>query len=152
MAVSTVEARGRILADLASVIAQLGFGTACLGEAYEQLDDATADRLEDTLFRPLQRAYGRAKRTQSGFANRFGLEATALAPASPGLASQGAKVFVTRAATAAAEADQRVAELQDSMLPIEAGDAELRAGLAEVRELLSGVPAAASAFLRTFGR
>ena len=152
MAVSTAEARGRILADLAAAIAQLGFGTACLGEAYEQLDDATADRLEQTLFRPLQKAYGRAKRTQASFANRFGLEATALASASPGLASQGVKVFVTRAATAAAEADRRLAELQDSMLPIEAGDTELRAGLAEIRELLAGVPPAANAFLRSFGR
>jgi hypothetical protein len=38
------------------------------------------------------------------------------------------------------------------MLPIEAGDPELRAGLAEIRELLAGVPAAAAAFMRTFGR
>jgi hypothetical protein len=152
MAVSTAQARGRILADLAAAIAQLGFGTACLGEAYEQLDDATADRLEETLFRPTQKAYGRAKRTQLRFADRFGLEPTALAAASPGLASQGVKVFVTRAVTASGEADRRIAELQDSMLPIEAGDPELRAGLAEIRELLAGVPAAASAFLRTLGR
>lgn len=152
MSVSTAEARGRILSDLAAAIAQLGFGTACLGEAYEQLDDATADRLESELFRPLQKAYGRAKRTQTSFAGRFGLEATTLASASPGLASQGVKVFVTRATTAAAEADRRIADLQDSMLPIEAGDPELRAGLAEIRELLAGVPAAGSAFLRSFGR
>ena len=152
MAVSAAEARGRILADLAGAIAQLGFGTSCLGEAYELLDEATADRLEQELFRPLQKAYGRAKRTQSGFAERFGLEAPALTSASPGLASQGVKVFVTRAVTAAGEADHRIAELQDSMLPIDAGDAELRAGLAEVRGLLDGVPGASSAFLRTLGR
>jgi hypothetical protein len=152
MTVSAAEARGRILADLAAAIAQLDFGTACLGEAYEQLDDANADRLEQDLFRPLQRAYARAKRTQSGFAARFGLRAPALASASPGIASQGAQVFVTRAATAATEADRRIADLQDSMLPIEAGDPELRAGLAEVREQLTGVPAAAAAFQRTFGR
>ena len=152
MTVSTVEARGRILSDLAAAIAQLGFGTACLGEAYEQLDDATADRLEHELFRPIQKACGRAKRTQGGFANRFGLEATALAAASPGLPSQGVKVFVTRAMTAAGEADRRISELQDSMAPIEAGDPELRAGLAEIRELLDGVPAAGSTFLRTLGR
>jgi hypothetical protein len=38
------------------------------------------------------------------------------------------------------------------MLPIEAGDAELRAGLAETRELVDGVPAPARAFLSTLGR
>ena len=42
-------------------------------------------------------------------------------------------------------------ELQDSLLPVESGDAELRQGLAEVRELLSlSVPA--REFLRTLGR
>ena len=152
MTVSTAEARGKILSDLSGAIAQLAFGTACLGEAYELLDDATADRLETDLFRPLQKAYGRAKRTQSAFAGRVGLEATALAAASPGLPSQGVKVFVGRALTAAGEADRRIAELQDSMLPIDAGDPELRAGLAEVRELLDGVPAAGGGFLRTLGR
>ena len=62
------------------------------------------------------------------------------------------KRFVERGGEAAADADRVLAELQDSMLPIEAGDAELRAGLAEVRELLAEVPAAVREFLRTFGR
>jgi len=38
------------------------------------------------------------------------------------------------------------------MLPIESGDAELRAGLSDVRELLDPVPAVARQFLRTLGR
>jgi hypothetical protein len=38
------------------------------------------------------------------------------------------------------------------MLPIEAGDAELRTGLAEVRDLLDDLPTRARAFLRTLGR
>ena len=38
------------------------------------------------------------------------------------------------------------------MLPIEAGDAELRTGLAEVRELLDELPTRAHAVLRTLGR
>jgi hypothetical protein len=38
------------------------------------------------------------------------------------------------------------------MLPIESGDAELRAGLAEVRELLDELPGAARRFLRILGR
>jgi hypothetical protein len=60
--------------------------------------------------------------------------------------------FVERAATASADADRRIAELQDSMLPIESGDAELRTGLSEVRELLDEIPGAARQFLRTLGR
>lgn len=70
----------------------------------------------------------------------------------PGLSSQGVKSFVERAVAAAGEADTRIAELQDSMLPIESGDAELRAGLSEVRELLAGLPLAARQFLRVLGR
>jgi hypothetical protein len=38
------------------------------------------------------------------------------------------------------------------MLPIESGDAELRTGLSDVRELLDRVPASARQFLRTLGR
>jgi hypothetical protein len=62
------------------------------------------------------------------------------------------KALVERTATAVEDADRRVAELQDSMLPIDAGDAELRTGLSEVRELLEKVPGAARQFLRTLGR
>ena len=94
----------------------------------------------------------RAKRTSSSFAGRYGLTAPSREAPSPGLASQGVKVFVERAITAATEASRRIAELQDSMLPIEAGDAELRAGLAETRELVDGVPAPARTFLSTLGR
>jgi hypothetical protein len=42
--------------------------------------------------------------------------------------------------------------VQDSMAPVEVGDAELHAGLAEVRERLDDVPARAREFLRTLGR
>jgi hypothetical protein len=38
------------------------------------------------------------------------------------------------------------------MLPVEVGDRVLRAGLAEVRELISSVPPRAEALLRTLGR
>ena len=50
------------------------------------------------------------------------------------------------------EADERLSELQDSMRPVEVGDPELRAGLAEVREALGTVQERAEAFLRTLGR
>ena len=53
-----------------------------------------------------------------------------------------------KAATAAGEGSRRIAELQDSMLPIEAGDAELRAALAETRELVDRVGTPARQFLR----
>jgi hypothetical protein len=46
-----------------------------------------------------------------------------------GLPSQGAARLRSRAVEAVAEADRILAELQDSMLPVEAGDEELRAGL-----------------------
>ena len=62
------------------------------------------------------------------------------------------KAFVDRAVTASEDADRKLAELQDSMLPIEAGDPELRSGLGEVRELLEPVPTVARAFLRVLGR
>jgi hypothetical protein len=150
--ITTLEARQRIIDELAVAVEGLEFAVACLGEAYEQLDTGTADRLETELFRPAQRAFARAKRTAAQFASRHGLELRATTPATPGRASQGVKSFVDRATTASAAADRTIAELQDSMLPIEAGDAELRAGLAEVRDLLAAVGPAARQFLRTLGR
>jgi hypothetical protein len=149
---TALEDRQQILADLAIAVDQIALATACLGEAYEQLDVSTADRLEEDLFRPAQKALGRAKRTYSQFAGRVGLPERAFESPSPGLPSQGVKRFVERAAQASGHAGETVASLQDSMLPIEAGDADLRAGLAEIRELADEVPARAPAFLRTLGR
>ena len=97
MAVTTLAARTQILDDLGGATLQIGFAVSCLGAAYELLDEATADRLEDELFRPVQRAYGRAKRTSTGFAERYGLRAPVIEPPSPGLPSQGVKSFVDRA-------------------------------------------------------
>ncbi len=54
--------------------------------------------------------------------------------------------------TYAARADETLSTLQDSMLPVEVGDPELRAGLAEVRVGLAEVEGHARDFLRTFGR
>jgi hypothetical protein len=152
VAITTVEARGQILDELAGATIQIGFAVGCLGAAYELLDELTGDRLEAELFRPAQRAFASAKRTGSAFAGRYGLEAPSREAPSPGLPSQGVKVFVDRAITAATEASRRIAELQDSMLPIEAGDAELRAGLAATRDLVDGLPAPARSFLSTLGR
>lgn len=152
MAITTAEARRQILDDLAAALDQLGLAVACLSEAFEQLAVDAADRLDADLYRPVQRAYGRGKRTHAQFAQRIGLAGDTFEPPSAGRASQGPKELIRRMAAAVTDADRRVAELQDSMLPIEAGDAELRAGLGEVRELLEPVPRGAALFLRGLGR
>lgn len=152
MAITRQEAQEQILAELASATDRVALAVACLGEAYEQLSDDEGDRLEADMFRPAQKAYGLGKRTHDGFAKRVSRPALSLEPPSPGRPSQGAKAFVERAVEAAADADQMIAELQDSMLPIESGDAELRAGLAAARASLDGVPAGAKPFLSTLGR
>jgi hypothetical protein len=149
---TTLEAREQIIHDLGAATVQITFAVGCLSAAYELLDEANADRLEGDLFRPVQRALGQAKRANSAFAGRYGLTAPVREAPSPGLASQGVKALVEKAATAAGEASRRIAELQDSMLPIEAGDAELRAALAEIREQVDRVGTPARQFLSTLGR
>ncbi|HEY2438724.1 MAG TPA: hypothetical protein VGI07_00765, partial [Solirubrobacteraceae bacterium] len=67
MAYTTAEGREQVLADLAIAVEQIAESLAALGEAYEQLDEQHADVLEEQLFRPVQSAYGRAKRTHSEF-------------------------------------------------------------------------------------
>ena len=152
MAITEQEARQQILDDLATAIDRVLVAVACLGAAYELLSVGPADRLEAELFRPAQKAYGRGKRTHAQFAQRCGLPGRDFEPPPPGLKSQGAKAFVERAVVACANADRVLATLQDSMLPIESGDAELRTGLTEVRELLDEVPGNAREFLRSLGR
>jgi hypothetical protein len=152
MAYSTVEARRELLDDVAQSIDQLAVALAALGEAFEQLDDFNADRLEGELFRPVQLAYGRAQRTHADFAARHGLPGRTFAPASPLLPSNGAKGLVTAAVDAIGHADTTLATLQDSMRPVEVGDAELRAGLSEVRRLIAPLPSRAAQLVRVFGR
>lgn len=149
---AAVTAKGRILDDFAEAIDQVALAIAALGAAFEQLPAGAAERLEDTLFRPVQKAYARGKRTHAGFAARHGLATGAFELPSPGLSSQGVPSLVEQAVAGGADADRRIAELQDSMLPVESGDGELRAGLSEVRELLAGIPVNAREFVRTLGR
>jgi hypothetical protein len=152
MAITQAEARQQILDDLGGANERIAFAVACLGTAYELLSIGPADRLEAELYGPVQRAYGRGKRTRMQFAERTGFEVSEYESPSPGLKSQGAKAFVERAVVAAADADRRLADLQDTMLPVESGDAELRSGLSEVRTLLAVLPVNAREFLRTLGR
>ena len=152
MAYSTADARQQLLDQVAAAADEVGVALAALGEAYELLDEATGDRLEEQLFRPVQTAYGRVKRTHAEFAGRHGLPGRAFEPAVRGLPSQGVRGFVDGAVEALARADQTLGTLQDSMLPVEVGDAELRAGLSEVRRLLGDVPGRARQFVRVLGR
>jgi hypothetical protein len=152
MAYTIAEARQELLDTIAQAVNELGFASACLTEAYERLDERSADRLEEECFRPVQMAYGRARRAYTEFAGRHGMETAPFEQEPTGLASQGAAAFVARAVDAVGAADQTLAELQDSMLPVEAGDEELRAALQAVREPLGGVAGSARRFLSGLGR
>jgi hypothetical protein len=152
MAYTTAEARQELLDTVARAANELGLASACLAEAYEQLDDYNADRLEADCFRPVQLAYGRAKRTHAEFAGRHGLQGRTFERASAGVAATGARGMVESAVEAAGEADRSLAALQDSMLPVEAGDEELRSGLAAIRDAVGGLPDRARELIRTLGR
>lgn len=152
MAFTNVEARQELLDSLAEAIDEIAVALAALGAAYEQLDEQTADRLEEALFRPVQLAYGRAKRTHEQFAARHGLPGATFEPRSPGPPSTRAKGFIDEAVEAAGQGDRHLAALQDSPMLVEVGDVELRAGVSEVRELLGSVTARARELLRTLGR
>jgi hypothetical protein len=152
MTYTTADARQQIQQAVADAAEEIGAALADLGEAYEQLDERAAERLEAELFRPVQVAYGRAQSTHAGFATRSGLpghEFQTHAPSAPG---GGAKRLIEGALAAVDRADHGLAELQDSMLPVEVGDAELRAGISGVRELLGGLRARARELARTLGR
>lgn len=152
MAYSTVEAREGLLETVGEAADRVALALACLGEVYEQLDEQSAERLEDELFRPVQAAYGRLKRAHSEFASSHGLALRGFDSQSSGVVSHDAKALIERAVAAAAHAAQGLAELQDSMLPVEVGDAQLRSALAEVRQLLDIVPGRARELVRTLGR
>jgi hypothetical protein len=62
------------------------------------------------------------------------------------------KGFLDSAVQAIGDADRLLATLQDSMLPVEVGDAELRADLEQVRLLLGGLSTRAREIVRRFGR
>src|SRR4051794_16958366 len=139
MAYVTGEARQDLLDTVADAADQIGTALALLGAAYEALDERTGDRLEEELFRPVQGAYGRLKRTHAEFATRHGLPTRDFAEAGQPAGAAGTKELLERAVQAAGDADAELSTLQDSMLPVEVGDPELRAGLSEVRSLLAVV-------------
>lgn len=152
MAYTSESARNQLLDQLAVAVNQLAVALATLAEAYEEVDERTADVLEQRLFRPVQGAYGRARRTHSEFAQRHHLPTRTFEPASPGAHSGDPRVHLERAIAAIEQADHVVAEMQDSMLPVEVGDRELRDGLTETRELIGAAPGYGRQLLRTIGR
>jgi hypothetical protein len=151
MSYTSADGRQQVLDELATAIEHLGIAVARLGEAYEALDENTADRLEAELFRPLQAAYGTAQRTHSEFAARYGAPARTFGQASPGLPA-GPRDELERAGDEIRTADETIATLQDSMLPVEVGDPELRAGLSRVRELVAPIPDRTHNLVRVLGR
>jgi hypothetical protein len=149
---TTAEGRQQVLDALGAAADEIALALALLSEAYEHLDEGAAERLEEELFQPVQAAYGRAKRVHAGFVERHDLPARAFSTPSPVAPSNGTKGLIDEAVDRAAKADGMLAELQDSMLPVEVGDPELRAGLAEVRELVGGLRGRAREVTRTLGR
>ena len=152
MSYSAAEARRQLLDDVADATDQLALAVAALTEAYEELDEQTADRLEAELFRPVQSAYGRLRRTHAEFAERQGFPTRAFAPSTGGAHSGDPRVYVDRAVDAIERADQGLADLQDSMMPVEVGDRELREGLSATREAIADLPARARRVMRAQGR
>jgi hypothetical protein len=149
---TTADARQQLLDTIAEAADKLGAALASLTEAYEQLDEANADAVEDALFRPVQTAYGRARRAHAAFAARHGLPSRTFEPAIAGAPSHGIRGFIDSAVASVGDADQELASLQDSMLPVEVGDPELRAELEQVRSLVSGIGTRARELERTLGR
>ena len=149
---TTAEGRQQLLDDLAEAIETLSIALAELGDAYEQLDERTADLLEEQLFRPLQLAYGRAQRAHGAFAARTGLVARAFAQAPASSPTTRAGELVEDAVERILDADEIVSELQDSLLPVEVGDPEIRADLSGLREALDPLPRRARDLTRALGR
>ena len=152
MAYTELEARVQLLDELADATDHLGEALTSLGAAYEQLDEQQADRLEEQLFRPVQRAYGRAKRTHAQFASRYRLAGREFTMQSTVVPSTGVVGFIQNAVEALERADLELVALQESSIAIEVGDVNLRAGVAEVRQLIDGLSEAARSFVRSFGR
>ena len=152
MAYSSADARRQLLDSVAEATSEIGLALVLLGEAYERLDEQTAERLERELFAPMQLAYGRAQHTYAEFAARSSLPTRLFERPPAGAPSHGVRELLDSAVQAAGRADASLSTLQDSMLPVEVGDPALRAGLEEVRRLIGGLALRARELVRTLGR
>ncbi len=151
MTYTAQSARAQILTEVATGADELCGALAALSEAYEQLDEQSAGIMEDQLFRPLQAAYGQLVRTHAGFASRHGFPGREQQAATPVLPTQPRET-IERAAEAVQVADETLSELQDSMLPVEVGDRELREGLERARILIAPFQSRCAELTRTLGR
>jgi hypothetical protein len=151
MAYTNLEGRQQLLDELGGAVDAIAMAIAALGEAYELLDEQTGDKLEEILFKPAQHASGRAKRTYGDFAAKHGFPPRSFAPGGAPHAHRP-KDHIDNAVSALQRADAELGELQDSMLPIEVGDAEVRAGISETRAILGPLPHAAHELERRLGR
>jgi hypothetical protein len=149
---TTAAGQQQLLDTVAQAAERLGLALAALGELYEHLDELSAERMEEQLFAPVRLAYGRARRAHTTFAERHGLSSRALAPAPAVAPGHSVKNLVEDAVSTVSGADRLLAELQDSMLPIEVGDPQVRADLEQVRTLIDGLGVRARALERTLGR
>jgi hypothetical protein len=152
MSFSSADGRAQLLTVVGQAADRLAVALGLLSGAYELLDERSAEQLEEQIFRPVQLAYGRLRRTHSEFAARYELPGRDFAPAPEGAPARGLQGLLDSAVSEVQAADNELATLQDSMLPVEVGDAELRGGLQDVRSRLAGVSPAARGLMRTFGR
>jgi hypothetical protein len=149
---TTADARRQLLDTVAEAAERLSDALASLSEAYEQLDENSAERLERELFGPVQSAYGRARSAGAAFAERAGLPWRAFEPAGAVAPARGIRGLIDGAVQAIGDADRLLGTLQDSMLPVEVGDVQLRSELEGVRALLDGLSIRAHELVRTLGR
>lgn len=153
MTYDTAQARRALLDELLGAAGDIAIAIAYASAAYDRLDDTSGDRLEEQVFAPLQKALGALRRAIDEFAARHGDPAArAGSPPPEPHASQGVAALLESCAAAARAADGHLSTLQDSLVLIDLGDADLRAGVSDARRRLGGVPAAQRTFVRTLGR
>jgi hypothetical protein len=152
MTYTNIEGREQLLETLADATDQIGSALEAVSAAHEELDDMNADRLEEAVFAPVQRAYGAAKRTYTEFASRHELPGRTFDQPPTGPAPASARELIDSASESAGAAEATLTSLQDERALIEVGDVQLRAGVASVREAIGDVPQRADQFLSTLGR
>ena len=148
------EGREQILAEMHEAAAALMGAQEALGGAYELLDDQSADRLESELYTPVGSATKAALSACASFSARYGFE-QAKPEAGEHVArmrGEGAREMIDAATALVGKADAVLAGLQDSMLPVEVGDQELRENLSAIRRTLAPLGGAARELERTLGR
>lgn len=152
MSYTNIEARQQMLDRLGLATEHLSRAVASLSAAYEQLDEQQGDVLEARLFRPVQHAFGRAQRTHAGFADRHDMERREFTVPIPEAPSTGVQGYIEHAMDAVDATERELVALQDSLMPIEFGDPELRAGVTEIRQLIAPLPSRTRELLRVLGR